>query len=199
MAVPQKDTYTRDEYLDMQLEIDEKYDFYQGKLFLKTSRSFNNNVLGGNMFALLHASQKGKPCEVFTSDMKIDIEFHDLYVYPDASVICGKPEFTEGRTDAVKNPVVIVEVLSPSTREYDRGSKFTFYRSLPSLKEYIMVDQDRVFIDYYRKAEDGRWILEEITELDAVLSLQSIDFSSTLSEIYDGVDWSEKGKIVSVK
>ncbi len=121
--------------------------------------------------------------------MRLLVKSHDLYTYPDAMIVCGKPEFARARTDTIVNPVVIVEVLSPSTRDYDRGQKFEHYRAVPALADYVLIHQDRIFIEYYHRERDGRWILTEISDVDGELALQAVDIRVPLREIYDRVDW----------
>lgn len=148
-----------------------------------------HELLCGNIYSALRLAASGKSCIAFASNLKLLIEAHGLYTYPGSMLICGKPKFEKGRTDTVLNPVVLVEVLSKSTREYDRGQKFEFYQTIPTFQEYILIDQERVYVEHYHKVKDGTWLLTILRELDARLTLQSISLEISLRQLYENVDW----------
>nr|HMQ52183.1 Uma2 family endonuclease [Anaerolineae bacterium] len=160
-----------------------------GDIFAMAGGSYNHNVLSGNFYAALNQFLMNRSCTAFTSDMRLLVESVELYTYPDVMVICGEPQLVPGRTDTVTNPVLIIEVLSKSTQDYDRGLKFEFYRTIDSFQDYVLVDQDRVHLEYYRKQPDGRWLLTEIKAVDAFLTLESIGLSLSIRQIYNKVDW----------
>jgi hypothetical protein len=118
------------------------------------------------------------------------VQDNGLYTYPDAMVVCGSVEYAEGRNDTITNPIVIFEVLSKSTRDYDRGKKFELYRDLPSLQDYALIDQERVYLEHYHKVADGRWTLTIFNSLETTLTLTTIEVSLAVSRIYHRVDWS---------
>lgn len=150
---------------------------------------YNHEVIGGNVFAAFHQYARVKPCVAFGSNMKIRMDAHDLISYPDAMLICGKPQFQPNRTDIVLNPRLIVEVLSKSTDSYDRAQKFEFYRSLPSFQEYLLIDQYRVYVERYYRVGIGHWDLTIIDKIDEVISLRAVDLQVSVRDIYEQVEW----------
>lgn len=180
---------TPEAYLAQEEQALQRHDYYRGNVYAHAGGSVNHNRIAGNLNARFNLSLRKTPCEAFTSDMRLLVKSHDLYTYPDAMIVCGKPEFARARNDTIVNPLVIVEVLSPSTQDYDRGQKFELYRAIPTLADYVLVHQDRVFIEYYHRERDGRWILTEITGVDAKLALQAVEISIPVRELYDRVDW----------
>ena len=114
-----------------------------------------------------------------------------MYTYPDVMVVCGEPEFLEGRSDTIINPKVILEVLSKSTAAYDRSDKFHAYWSLDSFDEYVLIDQYRVHVEYFRRESEKIWELDVLTDIDDVLHLKSIEIEIPLSKIYRNVKWAE--------
>lgn len=104
-------------------------------------------------------------------------------------LVCGKPQLQPGRTDTIINPLVVIEVLSKSIENYDRGQKFDFYRSIPTLQHYLLIEQERVHIEYYHKLADGRWVLTVLKDLEATLTLASLELEIPLRLIYAKVDW----------
>ncbi|MCP3911637.1 MAG: Uma2 family endonuclease, partial [Actinomycetia bacterium] len=137
--------------------------------------------------AELRNQQKGRSCAVVPSDLRLWIEAAQHYLYPDVTVVCGEPEFTDDHTDTLVNPTLIVEVLSKSTKDFDRGEKFTLYRTLPSFAEYVLIAQDRHHVEHIVRQADGRWILADIDRLESTVSLASIEGRLALAEIYDKV------------
>lgn len=121
-----------------------------------------HNLLVVNITAEVRNALRKKPCETYPSDMRVKVPATGLYTYPDASVVCGKPEFEDGGMDTLLNPLVLVEVLSDSSERYDRGKKFEQYRSIPSLTDYVLVSQDHVLVEHFRRGEGGTWVLSEV-------------------------------------
>jgi Uma2 family endonuclease len=181
--------YTPEEYLAMEEAADHRSEYYQGQIYAMVGGTFNHEVIAGNFHAALHRYAQNGKCVAFSSNMRLLVEKHGLYTYPDAMLVCGKPQFVPNRTDIILNPLILVEVLSKSTRAYDRGDKFEFYRSIPTFQDYVMVDQDRVFVEYYHKLSAQRWVLTEISDPAAVLTLQSIKLELPVSQLYNQVDW----------
>jgi Uma2 family endonuclease len=198
VALERKKRITTKEYLALEELAPFKSEYYQGESFVMAGGSFNHEMIAGNFFrefdqftesASESTPDKPRSCTAFTSNMKLLVQAHNLYTYPDAMLICGKPEFEKNRTDTVLNPLIIVEVLSHSTQSYDQGKKFEFYQALPTMQEYLLVDQYRVHIQLYRKLEDGRWELTILRHLEAMLTLPSIDLKISLRRLYRRVDW----------
>ena len=173
-AIPDAET-VRSEYLD-------------GEIIAMSGASFAHNLITGNIFAELHTRLKGSGYVVFANEMRVSIPSVKSYFYPDVGVVCEEPRFEDDVFDTLLNPIVIVEVLSPSTEAYDRGDKFAHYRQLQSLQEYVLVSQVRV--DHYvRQAE--KWVLTDFQELEQQLPLPSIQCELPLHEIYENVPFRE--------
>ncbi len=183
--------YTPEEYLALEETAEYRSEYYRGEIFAMSGGSANHNRISGNIYTAMNIAFENKPCEAFITDMRLLVKKNGLYTYPDVMVVCGQIKFVEGRTDTITNPVVVIEVLSESTQDYDRGSKFMLYRALASLQEYILIEQDKIHIERFRKLEDGRWILDEFDQADQVLSVEAIDFEMPLQRIYRNVKWED--------
>ncbi len=184
-----KKYYTPAEYLALEESADHKSEYYDGEIFATSGGSANHNRIAGNIFAALNTAFKRKACEVFNSDMRVLVQTYDFYTYPDVSVVCGKIEFAKGRNDTITNPIVIVEVLSKATKNYDRGRKFDLYRAIKTLQDYVLIDQQRPYIEYFHRLADGTWALEEYEGLKEKLHLRAIEFEMSLRSIYNKVEF----------
>jgi Uma2 family endonuclease len=185
----QSQLYTPEEYLALEEAADHRSEYYQGQIYAMAGGPYKHEVIAGNFYAALHRYAQNGKCVAVASNMRLLVERHGLYTYPDAMLVCGKPQFVTNRTDIILNPLILVEVLSKSTRAYDLGDKFEFYRSIPTFQDYVMVDQDRVFVEYYHKLGAQRWVLTEISDPATVLTLQSIKLDIPVYELYHQVDW----------
>ena len=188
MARPEKNVVSPETYFEMEKIADHKSEYYHGEVFAMTGASFHHNLINGNIFAKLYGDFQNSDCTVLTSDMKIQVDEAAHYVYPDVSVVCGDVAFVEGRDDVVTNPIVIFEVLSESTKDYDRGSKFHAYRNIDSLRDYLVVDQFSVFVEHFTREAPNRWVLKEYRGLEDTLSLPSVNARLGLKEIYHRID-----------
>lgn len=188
VAKPQKH-YSPEEYLALEETAEYRSEYYRGEIFAMSGGSANHNRIAGNLYMALRDVFRGKPCEAFITDMRLLVKKNGLYTYPDIMVVCGSLAFAKGRTDTITNPIVIIEVLSESTQGYDRGAKFELYRTIDSLQDYVLVDQARVHVEYFRKLEDGRWLLTEFNDLEAVLRLESVAVEIPLRRAYEQVEW----------
>ncbi len=190
MAVMQKkrSIFSLAEYFAQEEQADYRSEFYEGEIVAMAGGTANHNLIMLSVAASLRSALRGKPCKTFAADMRLLVKRRQLYTYPDVMVICGPLQYAPGRNDTVTNPVLIVEVLSPSTEAYDRGKKFEFYRTIDSLKEYVLVDQSRLYVERHRPLGLGRWEMTAFTAPEDVLSLTSLDVELTLAAIYDGVE-----------
>jgi Uma2 family endonuclease len=179
--------YTIEEYREVERTSLFKYEYHNGDLRAMAGGSPQHSLIATNISRELGNSLKKKPCRTYNSDLKIAVA-RTRFVYPDASVICGKIEPFEEYPEAANNPKVIVEVLSPSTEQYDRGVKFMYYRQLTSLQEYVLIDSTSVLVEVFSKNENNKWELTSYGHLNEDLLLSSLKISIPLSEIYDGVD-----------
>ena len=153
-----------------------------------TGGSVNHNRIARNVLTTLDTELRHTMCEAFGSDMRVLVEAHGLYTYPNVIVVCGGVTLVENRNDTVTNPRVIVEVLSPSIQDYDRGEKFGFYRAIPTLQEYVLIHQNKPHIEHHDKQDRG-WLLTDLESLEDTLTLQAIDVEIPLHRIYARVDW----------
>ncbi len=165
-------------------------EYLNGEVIAISGASFAHNLITGNIFAELHTRLKGSGCVVFASDMRVSIPSATSYFYPDVGVVCGDRRFEDDVFDTLLNPIIIVEVLSPSTEVYDRGEKFVHYRQLQSLQEYILVSQDKVRVEHYSR-QSSQWILTDFQNLVQQLPLTSIQCELPLQEIYERVSFPE--------
>ncbi len=154
--------------------------------------SKKHNNIAGNIYGELYSQVKKRPCKAYQNDMRLLIETTELYTYPDVMVVCGKPEIKKYKgLDTILNPTLIVEVLSVSTADYDKGTKFDHYRTIESLQEYVLVWQDKKRVARYTKQTDGSWTLNDFIGEDAEIKLSSIDCRLSIEDIYDKVDFDE--------
>jgi len=179
--------YTIEEYLNMEAVSEERHEYHKGEVFAMAGGTYNHGLIGANASFALNMAARDKNCSVLSGDVRIRQEAADRFLYPDASVVCGEPEF--GKTDkhAVTNPVLLVEVLSESSEAYDRGAKFFYYQQIPSLKEYLIIDQFRPVVTQIRRAEGSIWEIENHFGLDSAFKLVSLDATISLADIYRNV------------
>jgi Uma2 family endonuclease len=175
---------TPDEYLAQDRAADWKSEYHDGDMFpvLAASRHHARCVLRIGSFLLNRL--RGTPCEPWVGPIRVAVGANK-YVYPDAMVICGEAKYADRFADTILNPKVIIEVLSPSTADYDYGGKFELYRSLPSVEEYLLVAQDEPHIDIYRRQSPTKWTFETITGLEAIVPLLSLNIELPLAEVYE--------------
>ncbi|HLQ43214.1 MAG TPA: Uma2 family endonuclease, partial [Planctomycetaceae bacterium] len=184
VAVP-KTLMTEAEYLALERRSDEKHEFYQGEIFSMAGDSREHNLIALNLGGELRQELKDRPCEAYVGDMRVRITRSGLYTYPDVVAICGEPEFLDAEVDTLLNPTVLIEVLSDSTEEYDRGTKLKHYRKIPSLREYILVSQLEPLVEQFVRRDNNHWDLSETAGLETTLRLSSIGCDIPLAEIYD--------------
>lgn len=188
MISPKQKFITPEEYLALEEKADHRSEYCNGEIFALAGGSVNHNLITGNVYAALRQLLAQRPCRAFMSDVRLHVEKSGLYTYPDVMVVCGKIEFVPGRDDTVTNPTVIVEVWSDSTKAYDRGEKFAMYRQIPTLQEYVMIDQTQPYVEHFRR--DGHfWVLETLEQMETVLALPSLNCEIPLRMIYEKVEW----------
>jgi len=189
-----KKKFTIQEYLEFEKSSLEKHEFYKGEIFrmhghgelLAMSGAGNrHNIIFSNLFIGLGTRLKGKTCQPFGPDMRVNIPENTLYTYPDISIFCGELQSSSENEDTGIRPTVLIEILSPSTKNYDQGEKFRLYRDIPSLREYILVDTEVVHIDAFRINNNGHWELEEYKSLTGQLSLVSVQVIIPVADIYE--------------
>jgi Uma2 family endonuclease len=190
MAANPERRYTLEEYLELDRTSEERLEFWDGEVFCMSGASEWHYEIEGNVFAFLKSQLRERGCRVFTGNVRVKVPSAPPYRYADVSALCGEAKFEEiGGVDALVNPQLIVEVLSPSTEAYDRGDKFSHYKSIPTLGEYLLVAQHRPHVTRLSKQDDGVWIHTELNDLGSTLELASLGCELPLSEIYRGVSF----------
>ena len=188
MTLPIFKFKTVEEYFALEESSLEKHEYYKGEIFAMAGASINHNKIVRNALTAIDNYLKDKKCEIFPSDLKVHIEANSLYTYPDLSIVCEDVLFQEGHNDTITNPTVIIEVLSPSTMDYDRGGKFALYRALPTLKEYILISSTEYHFEKFVRQGDN-WLLSETRSENDTISIETIDFQIQLAELYRNVDF----------
>jgi Uma2 family endonuclease len=192
MASQEKPRYTPEEYLEIERTSEFKSEYIDGYIVAMSGASESHNLIVTNIVSELRGQLKGRNCRVYSNDMRIDLRERGLFAYPDVVVVCGDPELADEKRDNLRNPVVIIEVLSKSTERYDRGPKFMKYRRIDSLHEYLLVSQYDAVAEHYVRQPNDNWLMSEALGLDAVIRLGSIDSDIKLVEAYDKVRFSEE-------
>jgi Uma2 family endonuclease len=182
-----KSFITPEEYLALERKAEYKSEYLHGEIFAMTGASRKHNLLAINISSSLNQQLKGRPCEVYVSDMRVKVTASGLYTYPDVIVVCGEPQFEDDNLDTLLSPTVLFEILSKSTERYDRIAKSGYYRTLESLTEHLLVAQDEIHVEQYVKQADGQWLLTETRSLAAIIELPSIGCSLALRDVYDKV------------
>ncbi|MTJ50442.1 Uma2 family endonuclease [Dolichospermum sp. UHCC 0259] len=183
--------YTPEEYLELEEKADDKNEYRDGEIISMTGGTTNHNKLAGNFYICLNVALNDLDYDIYIGDVKLWIPRYREFTYPDVMVIEGQPVYYSANTTIVTNPVLIVEVLSKSTKDYDRGDKFLYYRSIPEFKEYILIDQTKYYVMQYVKTSENQWILTEYETEDAMINLSSINVELSLKQLYKKVNFSE--------
>jgi len=185
-------TYSIEEYFELEAQSIEKLECYDGKITKMPGASYVHNRIPTNVLTALNVALMSTKFEVNNSDTKIHIPAIESFVYPDAVVICEKPLFYQNRVDTILNPLLVVEVLSPSTEDYDRGEKFYLYRSLASFKEYVVIHQNHTLVSAFFRLNEKDWRTEDVSNLSETIHLQSVDVKLKLSDIYRGIEMASR-------
>jgi Uma2 family endonuclease len=179
--------YTETEYLEYDLHSDHKNEYFNGQIYAMAGASEKHNVISMNISISIGLQLRNKPCQVYAGDMRIKVKSTGLFAYPDLLVVCSEKLFSGEKPDTLLNPIVIIEILSDSTESMDRGAKFSHYRQIPSLREYVLVSQNLQKIEKYHLNASSKWELEETTEENTQIELHSIDCILKLEEVYDKI------------
>ncbi|MBW4570302.1 MAG: Uma2 family endonuclease [Tolypothrix carrinoi HA7290-LM1] len=181
--------YSPEEYLEIEVKSEERHEYIDGQIIPMTGGTPNHNQIALNLSGTLNFALKRQPYHVFVTDQRLWIPQKRINTYPDVMVVAGELQFKEGRKDTLTNPIMIAEVLSKSTKSYDRDEKFAAYRTIPSFQEYLLIDQYTMHVEQYSKTDNNRWIFTEYEDADVTISLASISFEISLADIYDKVDF----------
>ena len=186
MATVPTPRISEEEYLRQERAAETKSEFVAGEMFAMSGGSRAHSALAMRWGAEISNKLRGRNCIVYSSDLKIRTHRSGSYVYPDISVVCEEPQPNRNADDFLTNPIVVIEVLSPSTAEYDRGKKFALYREIPSLQDYILVHTDSVLVEHYSRQPEN-WLLRKSSGLDSSVHISSIDCIVDLNDVYRNV------------
>lgn len=189
-----KTYYTREEYLALEEQAEYKSEYYDGKIFAMAGGSRNHSVICLNLNWGIREAIANKDCVGFDSNMKLDIPRAKQFYYPDLMVGCGNVEFLENRSDIITNPVLVIEVLSSSTESFDRGKKFAYYRTVPSIREYVLVSQTEPMVEAFYKQDEKVWQYTVAKGLEETIIFQTLQAELMLKDIYQKVEWEEQSK-----
>ncbi|MGI0482934.1 Uma2 family endonuclease [Geminocystis sp. CENA526] len=189
-SITEKKTYTPEEYLALEEKAEYKHEYRNGEIIAMAGGTINHNEIVTNLCTYLKIALKGQKYRVFISDVRLWIPRNNQYTYPDVMVISGEPIYHKGNTN-ITNPLLVIEVLSVSTQDYDRGTKFSYYRSIPELQEYILIDQYSCKIEQFSKNNQGQWLLTEYETQEETISLESLKLSLKISDIYEQVKFED--------
>lgn len=180
---------TAEQYFELEAKALERHEFHDGEMLAMAGASFEHSAIGARLIGLLSAQLNGKPCVPLTADMRHRVGTGRRFVYPDISILCGQPQFDplDPQPRTLLNPTVIFEVISPSSEAYDRGEKFACYRAVESMKDYVLVSQDRPRVEVFSRRDTGDWRIECVEGLEATIAIPSIDAALSLADIYKGI------------
>jgi len=195
MSTNAKHYTTPEEYLEFDRASEERYEYFAGEMFLMSGGRARHNTIIFNIGGSLRAQTKGGRCRGFANSQRVLVDDTGLYTYPDVVLVCGQPVLAHG--DTLVNPTLLVEVLSPSTGNYDKVGKFDHYRKIASLAEYILIAQDKPHVMRHVCQGNATWLLSETTDINAVIELPSINCQLTLSDVYDNVGFSEPRELIN--
>ena len=178
--------HTLQEYLERESRAESRNEYYRGEIFAMAGASVEHHEIVGQLSTLLGPHVRVRGCRLYPADQRIATP-GGLYTYPDLAVLCGTPQRSADDPNSLVNPVLLVEVLSPATENYDRGNKAKLYREIPSLQQLLLVSQENYEIELSTRQVDGSWSLQTFVGLDAVVELSSVGFTLRLREVYERI------------
>jgi Uma2 family endonuclease len=184
MASPPQTFYTPEEYLSLERACQTKHEYFSGEIFAIGRVSEPHVLIVTNLVGELGLQLKAEPCQVYSAALRVRVASTGLYTYPDVVVLCDEPRFSDEQKDTLLNPTLIIEVLSESTQDYDRGEKFEQYRRIDSFVEYLLIAQDRPHVEHQARQTDGSWVLHETNSLEDTIQLKSVPCSLRMADIY---------------
>jgi len=191
MALPkQPDSLAVADYLKLDRESDVRHEYLLGQVYAMAGANERHNQISAALGFLLYGQLLDKSCQMFQNDMKVQVS-ESIFFYPDTLVVCGSPNYKTEIRDILLNPTVIIEILSASTQDYDRGRKFKHYRTLKSLTDYLLIAQDQYLIEHHQRQTNATWLLTEYSQIDSVVEIESIDCALKLQAIYRDISFDE--------
>jgi len=194
MSIAQKTALTPQQYLEQERQAELRSEYFDGQLLAKTGSSADHCTIVGNIAVGIRQQFRNRTCEVFMNMMRIKVIKSSSYFYPDVVAVCGKPQFEDKEQDVLLNPTMIIEVLSPSTEQYDRSTKFEHYRSIESLVDYILVAQDKIHVEHYVRQSDRSWLFSEYKSAEEKIQIASIGCELSVAEIYEKVEFESQSE-----
>lgn len=188
---PRLNRISQEEYLEMERAADTKHEYFQGEIYAMSGASPQHNDISFNINRLVAPFLFGKGCKLYGSDFRLHIPANTLYTYPDFTIVCGPAETSGNYADNLLNPTILIEILSKSTRDYDRGNKFSLYREIATLKEYIMVDSTAISVEHFIRQDEHSWQLTEFKQLTDTFTIHTIGMTLALSDLYFDVQLPE--------
>lgn len=195
MAAIPKPRVTAEEYLALDRNAPTKSEYVDGQIVAMSGASLRHNLIVGNLIGEFHRQLRRSPCQVYPSDVRVLIPRTGDFFYPDVTVLCEPPQLADANMDILKNPTLVVEVLSDSTEGFDRGKKFRIYRTMESLREYVLVDQRQMLVELYTRQADGTWVLTTFSQPEDVVRLASVGCELLMAEIYAKVVFEDEGEV----
>lgn len=197
MSAVTQTIYSEDKYLQMEVQADYKSEYFRGEIFMMAGGTPNHNRIKENVAVEIGIALKTrKSCQSYSSDQRIHIPENSLYSYPDIVIVCGPNKYSEKDKNTITNPTVLIEVISEGSGAYDRGDKFRLYRDIESLQEYVLINSLNVGVEIYRRTEDNHWLLaDDAYKLSGSITIQSIETTLSLSDLYDRTDNVKEGWI----
>ena len=184
MKISENKYYTTEEYFSIVEDSEEKYEYHEGKLYAMAGGTSKHNAISTNTSTALNIALSEKDCMVYNSDQQVVINDSKRYVYPDVSVVCGTQDFEDKKETRLKNPILIIEVLSESTKGFDKTDKFHLYCQIPSFREYVLIHTDKIMVETYYKEDSGLWRISSAFRIKDSIQLYSINSTITLTDIY---------------
>lgn len=189
MAAQIKQRLTPEEYFALDDQAEFKSEYRDGEMIAMAGGEPAHSAIGVNVTTAFKIALRGKPCQVFNSDLRVQVG--TVYTYPDATIVCGEQQYGGPGLKTLQNPTIVVEVLSPSTEAYDRGEKFARFRRIEALTDYLLVAQDRARIEHYARQSGGLWLLAEAAGLDAAITIGSVNCELCLADVYDQITFDD--------
>lgn len=187
MQITKQRYYTVEKYLELEETASNKSEFIDGEIIPMAGASTNHNRIAGNLYSAANFAFRKENYEAFISDVRLWIPKRRIYTYPDVMIVAGEAEYYNKRTDTILNPQVIIEVLSKSTKGYDKEGKFETYRTIESFQEYLLIDQTKIRVEQYSKTGKKQWIMREYDEEDENINFNSVPFGISLQDLYNKV------------
>jgi Uma2 family endonuclease len=191
-ALPKK-RYSIEEYLTIERDSQYKHEYHEGEILAMAGTSPDHDTIAVNTLTALNVQLKKRPCRVFSSEMRVRVT-PQRYNYPDIKVVCGTPQYTNDNPPALLNPIVIIEIASASTAEYDRTEKFAKFRRIASLQEYMLVAQYEVRVEHWVRQDDINWHVQDIYDINAIIELKTIGCTLALADMYDKIEFDENSE-----